>query len=81
MGAHLAAALPELPYDCGLATVSMFERDVAAEPLVPVDGSIPVVRPVPDPEALDALAAPPERTQWWRERLARCHEVLASVVE
>ena len=78
MGAHLAAALPELPYDCGLATVSLFERDIAAEPLVPVDGAIPVVRPVPDPAALDALAASPERTAWWRDRLTRCYEVLTT---
>jgi O-succinylbenzoate synthase len=76
MGAHLAAALPELPYDCGLATVGLFERDVAAEPLVPVDGAIPVRRPVPDPAALDALAASASRTAWWRARLERCHALL-----
>lgn len=81
MGAHLAAALPELPYDCGLATVGLFERDVAAEPLVPVDGAIPVTRPAPDPDALDALAAPPERTTWWLERLERCHALLDRVEE
>lgn len=79
MGAHLAAALPELPYDCGLATVGLFERDVAAEPLVPVDGAIPVTRPAPDPDALDALAASPERTTWWLERLERCHALLEPV--
>jgi o-succinylbenzoate synthase len=78
MGAHLAAALPELPYDCGLATVSLFERDVVTDPLVPVDGAVPVTRPVPDPAALDALAADAERTTWWRERLARCHALLAA---
>ncbi|GAA2074224.1 o-succinylbenzoate synthase [Pseudolysinimonas kribbensis] len=81
MGAHLAAALPELPYDCGLATVGLFERDVVADPLVPVDGAIPVTRPVPDADALDALAAPPERTTWWLDRLERCHALLASRVE
>ncbi|MGN6325649.1 o-succinylbenzoate synthase [Pseudolysinimonas sp.] len=79
MGAHLAAALPELPYDCGLATVGLFERDVVAEPLVPVDGAIPVARPVPDTVALDALAASPERTAWWRERLTRTHAHLTRV--
>jgi o-succinylbenzoate synthase len=79
MGAHLAAALPELPYDCGLATVSLFERDVAVRPLVPVDGAIPVERPEVDPDALDALAASPERTAWWLDRLARCYAVLGRV--
>lgn len=78
MGAHLAAALPELPYDCGLATVSLFEHDVARAPLVPVDGAIPVERPDVDPAALDELAASAERTAWWRERVARAYEVLAA---
>jgi O-succinylbenzoate synthase len=81
MGAHLAAALPELPYDCGLATVGLFERDVLADPLVPVDGAIAVTRPVPDADALDALAASPERTAWWFDRLERCHALLAERIE
>ena len=41
-GVALAAALPELPYACGLATVSMFTSEVVAEPLLPVDGFLPV---------------------------------------
>ena len=41
-GVALAAALPELPYACGLATVRLLEDDVVAEPLVPVDGLLPV---------------------------------------
>ncbi|HXR44830.1 MAG TPA: o-succinylbenzoate synthase [Pseudolysinimonas sp.] len=76
MGAHLAAALPELPYDCGLATVALFERDIAADPLLPVDGAIPVRRPEPDARALTGLAASPERDAWWRDRLRRCRELL-----
>jgi len=51
-GLALAAALPELPYACGLATVLLLEGDVVAEPLVPVNGQIAVRRPAPDPEAL-----------------------------
>ena len=41
-GVALAAALPELPYACGLATVRLLEDDVATEPLLPVDGVLPV---------------------------------------
>ncbi len=48
MAAHLAAAIPELPHDCGLGTVSLFVEDVVAEPLVPVDGKIAVRRVSPD---------------------------------
>lgn len=51
-GLALAAALPELPYACGLATMSLLEGDVVREPLVAVDGAIEVRRPEVDEEAL-----------------------------
>lgn len=76
MGAHLAAALPELEFDCGLGTVAMFVDDVADEPLRPEGGSIPVVRPTVSGSRLDTLAADDERHAWWRERITRCHRVL-----
>lgn len=41
-GVALAAALPELPYACGLNTATMFTRDVTAEPLVATGGEIAV---------------------------------------
>jgi O-succinylbenzoate synthase len=44
-GLALAAALPELPFACGLATASLLAADVTTEPLVPVGGVLPV-RPV-----------------------------------
>jgi O-succinylbenzoate synthase len=68
-GVALAAALPELEYACGLGTVGLFEGDVAAEPLRPVDGALPVRRTTPDPALLDRWAAPPERVEWWRDRV------------
>lgn len=80
MGAHLAAALPELEFDCGLGTVAMFEQDVADEPLVPVGGSIPVVRPTVSSSRLDALRADDERTEWWLDRVKRCHRILEHAV-
>lgn len=76
MGAHLAAALPELEFDCGLATVGLFESDVAIEPLVSVGGSIPVRRVELDADALSAHAASADRTNWWRARLERCYRSL-----
>ncbi|WP_425577010.1 o-succinylbenzoate synthase [Nocardioides marinquilinus] len=69
-GVALAAALPELPYACGLATVQLLGDDVALAPLLPVDGELPVGVPEVDAAALDRLAAPPERVAWWQERLA-----------
>jgi O-succinylbenzoate synthase len=51
-GLALAAALPELPYACGLATVLLLEGDVVTQPLLPVEGHIELRRPVPGDDAL-----------------------------
>ncbi|TQJ07665.1 o-succinylbenzoate synthase [Lapillicoccus jejuensis] len=77
-GAALAAALPDLPHDCGLGTVELLTDDVVTNPLVPVAGHIPVGAPDVDEDALERLAAPPDRVAWWHERLAACHAVLAA---
>lgn len=51
-GLALAAALPELPYPCGLGTAALLEGDVVVAPLVPVGGRLPVRRPEVNLEAL-----------------------------
>lgn len=76
MGASLAAALPELDFDCGLGTAALLAADVVASPLVPRAGILPVGRVEPDPALLDAHSAPGERRDWWLDRLTRCHAVL-----
>ena len=76
-GLALAAALPELPYACGLATLSLLEGDVVADPLVPVDGMMPVRRPVVDEEALGRYEVDDER---WRRRLADAQAALDAPV-
>jgi O-succinylbenzoate synthase len=77
MGAHLAAAIPELNFDCGLGTASLLAADVTTDPLLPVDGGIPVRRVTPDPELLDRYAAADDRRDWWLARLTRCYALLA----
>jgi O-succinylbenzoate synthase len=72
MGVTLAAALPELPYDCGLGTASLLAADVTRAPLRPVDGSLPLGRVTPDAALLARHAASPDRRTWWLERLERC---------
>jgi len=69
-GVALAAALPELPYACGLATVQLLTADVSAQPLLPVDGELPVGRPQVDHLRLAAVAATADRVEHWRARLA-----------
>jgi O-succinylbenzoate synthase len=66
-GVALAAALPELPFACGLATVALFTDDVTSTPLLPVDGCLPVVRPEPD--RLGAVAADAVTDARWRARM------------
>lgn len=73
-GVALAAALPELPYACGLATTGLMAADVAD--LLTVDGALPVRPVVPDPDRLTALAAPPDRREWWLARARRCAALL-----
>jgi O-succinylbenzoate synthase len=51
-GLALAAALPELPFACGLGTGSLLAGDVVTDPLVPEAGMLPVRRPEPDPGLL-----------------------------
>ncbi|WP_125773428.1 o-succinylbenzoate synthase [Antribacter gilvus] len=75
-GVALAAALPRLPYACGLATSQLLLRDVTAAPLLPVDGALPVRAVAPDPAALAAAAAGPEARDAWLARYARLAAIL-----
>jgi len=75
-GLALAAALPELPFACGLSTVELLAGDVTDEPLVPKAGSIALRDLNVSPHLLDRWKAPMEREQWWRERVIRCHTAL-----
>ncbi|WP_308121722.1 o-succinylbenzoate synthase [Actinotalea ferrariae] len=70
-GVALAAALPELPYACGLATAQLFTADVVADPLLPVDGAIAVRRTEPDAALLATHAADDALRARWTERTAR----------
>ncbi|UPK77103.1 o-succinylbenzoate synthase [Nocardioidaceae bacterium SCSIO 66511] len=68
-GVALAAALPELPYACGLATTRLLTADVVDDPLTPIDGALPVVRPEPKPDLAD-VRADDETAKRWAARLA-----------
>lgn len=77
-GVALAAALPSLPYACGLGTAGLLARDVVRQPMLAVDGALRVRDVVPDEELLQAAAAGPGRREWWLQRLARCWAVRAA---
>ena len=76
MGAHLAAALPDLRFDCGLATASLLAGDVTREPLSPVDGFIDVRRVEIDHQKLDIFEAEDHRIDWWVDRLDRAFKLI-----
>jgi O-succinylbenzoate synthase len=65
-GVALAAALPELPFACGLGTVSLLDGDVTRDSLLPVNGRLPVRPVVPDPAM---VSADEETTAWWLARM------------
>ncbi|HEY0933344.1 MAG TPA: o-succinylbenzoate synthase [Trebonia sp.] len=75
-GVALAAALPELPYACGLATMSLLAGDVTAEPLAETGGLLPVRRPDVDPDALARWETEPGP---WRERARAAARHLAGL--
>lgn len=72
-GVALAAALPELPYACGLATVQLLTDDVGDSSALPVGGNLPVGPPdgpAIDEAALERLGASEVRVRHWEQRLA-----------
>jgi o-succinylbenzoate synthase len=75
-GLALAAALPELPYACGLATVALLDRDVSSTSLVAVDGTLPVSLSAPEPDLIATVQADAATASWWERRLADSQAVL-----
>ncbi len=71
MGAHLAAALPRLEFDCGLGTAALLAGDVTREPLKPENGFIDVRRVEVDPMKFEIFKAEDHREDWWLARLER----------
>ncbi|HUG86037.1 MAG TPA: enolase C-terminal domain-like protein, partial [Euzebya sp.] len=69
-GIALAAALPDLPYACGLGTATLLAGDVVRRPLVPVDGQVPVRPIVPDEALLRRWAAEDPEAELDRYRAA-----------
>lgn len=71
-GVDAATALPNLHRACGLGTGELFNRDVTASFRIH-EGALRRRRVEP---GLDLPLASAERTQWWHDRLRRCHALL-----
>ncbi|NBU22598.1 MAG: O-succinylbenzoate synthase [Actinobacteria bacterium] len=78
MGVYLACAVEELDYDCGLGTLNLLAGDVAQNPLL-AENSILRPEPIEVSESLlEKYQAAPERQEFWRNKVARCLELLES---
>ncbi|WP_223881263.1 o-succinylbenzoate synthase [Nesterenkonia ebinurensis] len=87
-GLALAARLPELPYACGLGTVTMFGGELVDQPLVPVGGElqVPVAEtpggvvvvsaPQPNPQLISRYRVTGEHEALWLDRLRAAYHVL-----
>ena len=78
-GVRLAAALPGLPYACGLGTAALLTDDVTAAPLLPRAGEVVVASVEIDENRLRRLGTDADRTAWWLTRVRRCHDLLAGI--
>jgi o-succinylbenzoate synthase len=74
-GLALAAALPELPYACGLNTVALLADDLVMEPLIAVGGVIKVGDLAVDKGALDSHRPNDDVQRFWQARLVQTWEL------
>lgn len=84
-GVALAAALPELPYACGLGTVALFAEDVADPSLVPQGGMITVedaarvhTGDAVRRDLIEKASVDEDRKRWWLDRLERTYAKLVA---
>jgi O-succinylbenzoate synthase len=68
-GLALAAALPELPYACGLNTVALLGDDLVEQPLIARQGQLAVTDQHVSPDALGRCAAGQVTDTFWQARL------------
>jgi o-succinylbenzoate synthase len=76
VGLAAASALPSLDHACGLGTGRLFVEDIT-DPVEAKDGYLAVGPVAPDPARLQALAAAPDRRQWWIERVKACYPLMS----
>ena len=75
-GIALAAAVPELDYDCGFGTGALFAADLATPAILPQHGHVTVGRVDPDPELLAAVRLSGPAADRWHARLVEAYGTL-----
>jgi O-succinylbenzoate synthase len=74
-GLALAAALPDLPYACGLNTVALLADDLVEEPLIAVDGAMKVGDLAIDEATLESHQPDNQVRRFWQARLVQTREL------
>jgi o-succinylbenzoate synthase len=80
-GLALAAALPDLPYACGLNTVALLSADLVTQPLIAVDGVIQVGDLAMDEAALQRHRPNDQVQRFWQARLVQTRELALRQVQ
>ncbi len=75
-GLLAASLLDELPYACGLGTVSLIEGDPTMAPLIASDGFLEVRRPEPNPDLLARWRPERDRSAEMLRRVRAAAELL-----
>jgi len=71
-GLKLAAALPELNFDCGLATGSLMSADVGVHEIKNGEILVKDVEPI-----FEGVEVSPDRYKWWQDRVMKTWELIA----
>lgn len=79
-GLALAACLPELPFACGLNTVTLLADDVVADPLVASGGELAVGALEVQREGLQRCRADGDRAEFWQARLMQARRDQAALL-
>ena len=74
-GLALAAALPDLPYACGLNTVALLADDLAKEPLIAVNGVMKVGHLAINEATLENHRPDNQVRRFWQARLVQTREL------
>lgn len=77
MSVAVAAALPELPYACGINTARLLTEDACNASLVAQDGAISVPARRPAPDRLAEITADEETRARWIDRLQAIEAVMS----
>lgn len=75
-GVAAAAALPALPYACGLGTRALLAGDVSSVAVRPQDGWLTWFPTAPQPDLLDDVRPDAAVADWWWARLRRVAALL-----